>query len=281
MNVNRIARFRALIVMAMAMAASLMFCLALGASAAAQKDNKIKIKAEDVVERAIFAYGTRAALYTVQANGILRGQIKFLTPDGAREGRTVTKFIRKTKLGEDLQLLDLELPGTKYMIGYDGEKMWTLNNGVAEEPSADTLAAFRRAHEHSYEALLRYKENDGKLEYFGTKQFGPNNELDLVELVLPSGAKTRYEISRRTGRIIYLDYEEKPAPDAAPVKYRLYFKDFRAIQNSLVPYEVQVYRDGVVVEERKLVEVAFSVRLEEAAFKIENANKPADAAAKP
>lgn len=281
MNVNRIARFRALIVMAMAMAASLMFCLALGASAAAQKNSKIVIKAEDVVERAIFAYGSRAALYTVQANGILRGLIKFLTPEGSREGRTVTKFIRKAKLGEDLQLLDLELPGTKYMIGYDGEKMWTLNNGVAEEPSADTLAAFRRAHEHSYEALLRYKENDGKLEYFGTKQFGPNNELDLVELVLPSGAKTRYEISRRTGRIIYLDYEEKPAPDAAPVKYRLYFKDFRAIQNSLVPYEVQVFRDGVMVEERKLVEVAFSVRLEEAAFKIENANKPADAAAKP
>ncbi|MBX3279404.1 MAG: hypothetical protein KF868_15485 [Acidobacteria bacterium] len=272
------ANLRSRAVIAAVAAAALALCLQ---PVRAQKNAKAAIKAEDVVERAIFAYGTRAALYTIQANGILRGLIKFVTPEGVREGRTVTKFIRKAKLSEDLMLLDLDLPGTKYMIGFDGEKMWTVNNGVAEEPSAETVAAFRRAHEHSYEALLRYKENDGKLEYFGTKQFGPNNELDLVELTLPGDVKTRYEISRRTGRVIYLDYEEKLVPDAPPVKYRLYFKDFRYIQNSLVPYEVLVYRDGEVVEERKLVEVAYSVRLESDAFKVENANKPADSTDRP
>lgn len=275
------ANVRSRAVIAAVAAAALALCLPLGASVRAQKNAKANIKAEDVVERAIFAYGTRAALYTIQANGILRGLIKFVTPEGVREGRTVTKFIRKAKLNEDLMLLDLDLPGTKYIIGFDGEKMWTINNGVAEEPSAETVAAFRRAHEHSYEALLRYKENDGKLEYFGTKQFGPNNELDLVELTLPGDVKTRYEISRRTGRVIYLDYEEKLVPDAPPVKYRLYFKDFRYIQNSLVPYEVLVYRDGEVVEERKLVEVAYSVRLESDAFKVENANKPTDSTDRP
>jgi hypothetical protein len=245
-----------------------------------QKTGKDAVKAEDVVERAIYAYGSRAALYNVQRNGILRGQIKFLSSDGAREGRTISKFIRKEKMAQDLLLLDLELPGTRYMIGFDGEKTWSINNGVAEEPSAETVAAFRRAQSHSYEALLRYKENDGKLEYFGTKQFGPNNELDIVELTLPDGNKTRYEISRRTGRIIYLDYEEK-AGEGAAVKYRLYFKDFRPIQNTLVPYEVQVFRDGQVVEERKLVEVAYNVQLEATAFKVENANKPAEAASRP
>jgi hypothetical protein len=272
------ANVRSRAVIAAVAAAALALCLQ---PVRAQKNAKANIKAEDVVERAIFAYGTRAALYTIQANGILRGLIKFVTPEGVREGRTVTKFIRKAKLSEDLMLLDLDLPGTKYMIGFDGEKMWTINNGVAEEPSAETVAAFRRAHEHSYEALLRYKENDGKLEYFGTKQFGPNNELDLVELTLPGDVRTRYEISRRTGRVIYLDYEEKLVPNAPPVKYRLYFKDFRYIQNSLVPYEVLVYRDGEVVEERKLVEVAYSVRLESDAFKVENANKPADSTDRP
>lgn len=272
------ANVRSRAVIAAVAAAALALCLQ---PVRAQKNAKATIKAEDVVERAIFAYGTRAALYTIQANGILRGLIKFVTPEGVREGRTVTKFIRKAKLSEDLMILDLDLPGTKYMIGFDGEKMWTINNGVAEEPSAETVAAFRRAHEHSYEALLRYKENDGKLEYFGTKQFGPNNELDLVELTLPGDVKTRYEISRRTGRVIYLNYEEKLVPDAPPIKYRLYFKDFRYIQNSLVPYEVLVYRDGEVVEERKLVEVAYSVRLESDAFKVENANKPADSTDRP
>ena len=36
---------------------------------------------------------------------------------------------------------------------------------------------------------------------------------------------------------------------------------------------VQVFRDGVLSEERKLVEVAYNVQLEESAFKPENANK--------
>lgn len=238
-------------------------------------------KPEEVAERAIAAYGSRAALYTVQRNGILRGQIKFFSQHGVSEGRTVVKFIRKPKLAEDLLMLDLELPGTKFIIGFDGKQVWTLNNGEVQDPPPETVAAFRGPHSHSVEAILRYKENDGKLEYVGVKLFGPNNELDLVDLTLPDGARTRYEISRRTGRIIYLDYEDQANPDTKPVKYRLYFKDFRVIQNSLVPYEVQVFRDGTMVEERKLVEVAYSVQLEEAAFNVANARKPAEPAIKP
>jgi hypothetical protein len=278
-NNKRCARI-AIVAICLALASLVGFGSGFASSGQQQKTGKENIKAEDVVERAIYAYGSRAALYTVQRNGILRGQIKFHSADGAREGRTISKFIRKEKMAQDLLLLDLELPGTRYMIGFDGEKTWSINNGVAEEPSAETVAAFRRAQSHSYEALLRYKENEGKLEYFGTKQFGPNNELDIVELTLPDGNKTRYEVSRRTGRIIYLDYEEK-AGEGAAVKYRLYFKDFRPIQNSLVPYEVQVFRDGQVVEERKLVEVAYNVQLEPTAFKVENANKPAESASRP
>jgi len=47
-----------------------------------------------------------------------------------------------------------------------------------------------------------------------------------------------------------------------------------------VPYEIVVYQNGKVVEERKVVEAAFNVQLEEKVFKAENANKPAEAAVK-
>ena len=249
--------------------------------AASSEQNPKTLKPEDVAERAIYAYGSRAAVYTVQKNGILRGLIKFIAPTGVTEGKTTTKFIRKQKMGEDLLMLDLDLPGTRFVVGFDGTQVWSIHNGEVSDPAPETIAAFRGSQNHSFEALLRFKENDGKLEYIGNKQFGPNNELDLVDLTLPDGTKTRYEVSRKSGRIIYLEYDDKGSEEAKPIKYRLYYKDFRAIQNTLGPYEVQVFKDGVVVEERKLVEVSYSVQMEESIFKVENARKPAEAAAKP
>ncbi len=232
-------------------------------------------KPEDIVERAIYAYGSRPAIYGIQRNGVIKANVKLTSPDGVREGIATSKFIRKPKLAEDLLLLTLEFGTTRFVIGFDGKQGWTQSNGELQDPpSTETIAAFRNAHAHSYETLLRYKENDAKIEYAGTKPFGPNNELDLIDLTLPDGTKTRYEVSRKFNRVIYLDYEDQPsAPEAKPVKYRLYFKDFRVIQNTLVPYDIQVFRDGVLSEERKLVEVAYNVQLEESAFKSENANK--------
>ncbi|MEP7270702.1 MAG: hypothetical protein ABI882_04325 [Acidobacteriota bacterium] len=266
----------------LALALILGVCALIGSGGVVTASQNPKIlKPEDVVERAIFAYGSRVALYTVQKNGILRGLIKFISPTGTSEGKTTTRFIRKPKLTEDLLMLDLELTGTRFVVGFDGKQTWTLNNGQVEEPSAETVAAYHGAHAHSYEAVLRYKENDAKLEYVGNRQFGPAHELDIVDMTLPDGTKTRYEISRRTGRIIYLEYDEKGSEEAKPTKYRLYYKDFRPIQNTLVPYEVQVFKDGKVVEERKLVEVSYSVQMEESVFNLENARKPAEAAVKP
>ncbi|MGH9836547.1 MAG: hypothetical protein ACREBD_03920 [Blastocatellia bacterium] len=257
---------------------ALCFCLPFGVLTAVRADKNPK--PEEVVERAILAYGSRAALYNIQRNGTLRALVKFFTPEGAREGKSVTKFIRKEKLGEDLLMIELELPGTKYTIGFDGKETWAIQDGEIQKPPANAVKAFRSAHEHSYEALLRYKENNSKLEYAGTNKLG-TFEVDIIDLISAEGVKTRYEVSRKSGRILYANYEEKLAPEATPVKYRLNFKDFRVIQNTLVPYETMVFQDGKLVEERKVVESVFNIQLDEKAFKAENANKPAEAAIKP
>jgi hypothetical protein len=241
--------------------------------ASAQK----KPKPEDVVERSILFYGSRAALYGIQRNGTLRALIKFFTDEGTREGKSVTKFIRKGKLAEDLLMIDLELPSTRYTIGYDGQETWSIQDGEVQKPTEDAVAAFRSGHEHSYEALLRYKENGSKLEYVGTNKLG-TLEMDIIDMTSPSGARTRYEISRRTGRIIYANYEDSKS---TPVKYRLYFKDFKPVQNTLVPHEIQVFQDGKLIEERRLVESVFNIQLDEKAFKAENANKPPETAIRP
>jgi len=239
-----------------------------------------KPKPEDLIERSILIYtygGGRAALYGIQRNGTLRALIKFFTPEGTREGKSVTKFIRKQKLAEDLLMIDLELPGTRYIIGFDGQETWAIQDGEVQKPDEEAVAAFRSAHEHSYEALLRYKENGSKLEYVGTNKVG-TLEMHIIDMTSPSGARTRYEISSKSGRIIYADYEDSKS---TPAKYRLYFKDFKPVQATLVPHEIQVFQDGKLIEERRLVESAFNIQLDEKAFKAENANKPPDAAVRP
>jgi hypothetical protein len=241
---------------------------------AAQK----KPKPEDIVERSIILYyGNRAGLYGIQRNGTLRANIKFFTPDGTSEGKSVTKFIRKQKIAEDLVMIDLELPGTRYIMGFDGQETWAIQDGEIQKPTEEAAEAFRSAHEHGYEALLRYKENGSKLEYVGMNKLG-TLEMDIIDMTSPSGARTRYEVSRRTGRVIYANYEDSKS---TPNKYRLYFKDFKLIQNTWVPHEVQVFQNDKLIEERRLVESVFNIQLDEKAFKAENANKPPDAAIRP
>lgn len=257
--------------------------LVLGFSVLLSRASEVKAekipKPEEVAERAIIAYGSRAAVYAVQRNGTLRALVKFISADGTREGKIVTKFIRKEKLKDDLRIVDLDLPGTRYILGFDGKETWNIHDGEIQKLSDEVIKAFHVAHAHSYESLLRYKENDAKLEYVANTKLG-NLEMDIVDLTLPDGVRTRYEVSRKSGRILYLSYEEKANPQTEPSKFRLYFKDFRVIQNTLVPYITMVYQDDKLIEERKVVESVFNVQLKEDAFKVENANKPAEAAAK-
>lgn len=252
--------------------------LFLGVSSLVSASGEKPPKPEDVAERAILAYGSRAAILGIQRNGILRAQVKFHTPEGMREGKTATRFIRKPKLSEDLMSIELELPGTKYIIGYDGKDIWEVQDGEVIQPSPANIKAFRNSREHHYEALLRYKETNSKLEYVGTNKLG-TVDMDIIDLISPEGVRTRYEVSRKSGRVIYVNYDEQTAPDAPVVKYRLYYKDFRIIQNTLVPYETQVFQDGKLIEERKIVESVFNVQLDEKAFKAENAGKPIETAA--
>lgn len=257
---------------------------ALGLTISAVKLDGVKAdknqKPEDVVEKVILAYGSRQSLYKIQHNGRLRAQVKFFTPEGPRGGTSTTKFIRKEKQEEDLRMIELELPDTRYQIGFDGKEMWSIHNGEIQKPSADEVKAFRGGHEHGYEALLRYKENNSKLEYVGSTKLG-TYDMDIIDLISPEGVRTRYEISLRSYRILYLSYEDKADANAEPVKYRLNFKDFRVIQNSLIPYETLVFQNGKLIEERKILEASFNIQLEEKAFKAENVNKPAESSTNP
>jgi hypothetical protein len=257
-----------------------------GATNFAQKAKEKEAKnarAEQIVERTINAYfpgSGRAGLYAIQRNGTLRGLLTLISPEGAkREGKTVTKFIRKPLLSEDLLMIEVELPDIKYTIGCDGKQTWSSFNDQLQVATPEMSASFHASQAHSYEALLRYKENNAKLEYVSSRDFTDTSKLDIIDLVTPEGERTRYEINQKTGHILYLEYEMKASSEAQPTKYRLAFSDFKFYQNTILPSRTLVYENGRHIEERKLVEAVFNVQLEEKAFKSEV--KAADGAIKP
>jgi hypothetical protein len=220
---------------------------------------------EKLVEFAKLNYG----LLILQTNGTIKSNLKLISGDNIREGRSTLKFIRKPKLLEDLVILELDLPDTKFTMGFDGTKTWALNNGERTELSPELAAAFRSSYSHSYEALLRYKEDGSKIEYVSTKKLA-SLEIDTIDLTMTDGTKTRYEVSRRSGHVLSLEYETTPAtPEAKPVKYRLLFKDFKFVQNNtvVIPYKTVVYENDVIVEERTVIEAAYNGQLEEKVFK--------------
>jgi hypothetical protein len=247
---------------------SLLVVSAISSTALAQKTPPV----EKLVDFARANYGT----LILQKNGTIKNNLKLISGDTMREGRSTLKFIRKPKLPEDLVILELDLPDTKFTMGFDGEKTWAQNNGENTELSPELSTAFRSSYAHSYEALLRYKEDGSKVTLVDTKKIA-SLEIDIIDLTMADGTKTRYEVSRRTGRVLYLEYDTIPTtPEAKPIKYRLHFKDFKVVQNTIIiPYTTIVYENDVIVEERTVIEAAFGVQLEEKAFK---PNAPAEKA---
>jgi hypothetical protein len=254
---------------------SIILFLVISAVAGGKVADQKTPKPEEIVERAILGHGSRAAIYAVQRTGRVGALVTFHTPEGSREGRSTLKFLRKQKLKEDLLMIELDMPDTKYMIGFDGTETWSVHDGQVQKPSPEEIHALHSSHEHSYEAILRYRENNSKLEYVETKNLGPLS-VDIIDLISPEGVRTRYEISQKRPfyHILYLEYEDRSDPNAEPVKYRLNFKNFKTVQNTRIPYETAVFKNGKLVEERKIVEASYNVQLDEKSFKQENANKP-------
>jgi hypothetical protein len=119
-------------------------------------------------------------------------------------------------------------------------------------------------HWHSIDALLRYKENGSTLSYVGKEK---KKGLDFFVLDLTDKEKrgTRYYISARTLRILWLEYEE-PSEAGSPVIYTRTYHDYRYPQNTLLPYRSVLLAAGKQVQETRILSVTFGVKLEDAVF---------------
>jgi hypothetical protein len=118
---------------------------------------------------------------------------------------------------------------------------------------------------HGLDALLRYKENGASIKYVG-KDSQKGLDLWILELADKDSRATRYFISAKTGRVLWLEYEERAEGDSAPVKYKRTFHDYRIVQGTLVPYRSVLYAGDRQVEELRLMTMTYGVKLEDSVF---------------
>ncbi len=231
---------------------------------------KVAFTAEQIAEGAILMAGNgygRLVLDQIRRNGIERGKSTRILQDGrSEEARYELRFVRGDKSEKDKVRLDSKTPQAEYSLIYGSGQIFGIINGSPFIPRPEASADFLSQQAHSIEALLRYKENGSKVISAGkdTKQGIEVYALDLVDA---ANRKTRYFISAKTFRVLWLEYEETPPGAITPVKYLKRFYDYRLAQGTQVPYRTVLTEDGKVTLETRILTVTFGVKMEDALFK--------------
>jgi hypothetical protein len=235
------------------------------AGAAIGVDDPKSFTVEQIVESSILIYGTRPRLDQIRHYGLERGKITRFTPDGkSEESNYERRFVRGEDLDKDKIRLDQRLPTMEYSLIYGDGKLWGIINGAAFTPRQDAANSFLSQHRHSIDSLLRYKESGYTITLVGKdKQKGL--DLYVVDLFDKEKRKTRYYISSKTLRILWLEYEE--GLEGVPVKYTRKFFDYRGAQNTLVPYRTVLLEDGRETQETRILTVTFGVKVDDSIFK--------------
>jgi hypothetical protein len=234
------------------------------------KDNKsngdVKFTAEQIVESVILMYGTRPGLDHIRRNGIERGKITRFGADGnAEEANYERRFIRGENLDKDKIRLDQKLSTVEYSLIFGEGKMFGLINGATFTPKQDAVTNFISQHHHSIDSLLRYKECGSTITVVGKDQ-QKGLDLFVVDLTDKEQRKTRYYISARSLRILWLEYEEG-IPGGTPVKYTKKFLDYRPVQQTLVPYRTLLYEDGREAQEVRVLTITYGIKVSDSIFK--------------
>ncbi|HEY6190613.1 MAG TPA: hypothetical protein VIW80_23375 [Pyrinomonadaceae bacterium] len=270
--------FRPLITLA------LMFVLLAGVGLQARPaadDDKKNFTAEQVAETVVLVYGSREGLQQIRRNGVERGRVTRINAEGRTEESTYERrFIRGESSDKDKVRLDQKLPTVEYSLIYGNGSTFGIINGSTFAPRQEATVDFSGQMWHDIDALLRYKENGSAINLVG-KDKQKNLDLYILDLTDKEKRKTRYYISSKTGRILWLEYEETPAGASAPVKYIRKFHDYRYAQGTLVPYRTVLYENEKQTQETRILTVTYGVKMEEALFQNPESPASTSSAARP
>jgi hypothetical protein len=251
-------------------------------TAVAGDDDKKNVTAEQVAETVVAIYGGRDGLKQIRRNGVERGRATRINSEGRTEESSYERrFIRGESSDKDRIRLDQKMPTQEYALVYgSGSTFGVSPNGSAFAPRQDLTVDFLGQVWHDIDALLRYKENGSTVSLFGRDK-QKNLDLFVLDLIDKEKRRTRYYISAKTFRVLWLEYEETPVGGAAPVKYSKKFHDYRYAQGTLVPFRVVLYEDGKQTQETRVLTVTYGVKIEEALFRNPDAPASSSSSARP
>ena len=219
---------------------------------------------EQVAELAIFIYGLgggRTILNQIRKTTFERGTTSVTGADGKIDQANYQRFIiRAEALNKERVRLDQEFPGARYSLVLADEKIYGVYNNSVFTPREDASKAFENQIVHGLEALLRYKENESKLE------LGPREKLMGVDYYVVNvtdklDRKTRFYVSAKSYRVMMLTYED------GGVKYRRKFYNYNYAQGTLVPFRSVLWAGDKIVEESEVLTVTFGQKVDEDLFK--------------
>jgi hypothetical protein len=244
------------------------FCLLNGSLIVRADDPKVPT-AEQIVEGVILIAGNgygRAVLNQIRRNGIERGRSTRMTEDGrSEEARYELRFVRGDKSEKDKIRIDNKTAQAEYSLIYGAGRIFGIINGSPFTPRADASASFISQQTHSIDALLRYKENESKLSSAG-KDKHQGIDVYVIDLTDTANRKTRYFISAKSFRVLWLEYEETPPGATTPIKYTKRFYDYRIAQSTQVPYRTVLLEDGKQILETRVLTVTYGVKMEDSLF---------------
>lgn len=228
------------------------------------------VSAEQIAETVVLVYGSRPGLQQIRRTGVERGRITRTGDDGRPE---VISYERTFKRGDtfdkDKIRLDQHMSAIEYSLIFSDGRVTGLLRGTPFTPKQEDVTTMLTERVHGIDALLRYKESGATLKYTG-KESQKGLDLWVLELTDKENHSTRYFISSKTGRILWLEYEE--GSGASAVKYRRSFHDYRIVQGTLVPYRSVLYAGDRQVEESQVLTVTYGVKMEDAVFTTEAAS---------
>lgn len=239
-----------------------------------QKPEKVDTKtprdftAEQVAESAVFLYGGRELLAKIRRNGAERGRICKPTCDAEKreEASYERRFVRGESMDKDKIRLDQKLPTLEYSLIYGSGQLWGIINGSSFTPRQDAINTFLAQHRHSIDNLLRYKENGSTVTLVGKdKQKGL--DLYVLDVIDKDKQSTRYYLSARTLHVLWLEYEEPAPGGSTPLKYSRKFMDYRLAQGTLVSYRTVLLEEGKQIQETRILNVTYGLKLDDALFK--------------
>jgi len=218
-----------------------------------------------LVEAVIIVYAgfqSQERLDQVRKTTAERGRVTLIGAGGTEETITYERFIiRAEKFSDEKMRLNQNFPNARFALVYDGTRHFGIFNDAEFVPREDAITAFKSYNLRGLEALIRYKANGFTPTIAGEERV-MGVDYNLLDLTDEAGNRTRFFISKKSFRVMMLEYEENG------VKFQRRFYDYNYAQGTLVPFRTVLFANGRQVEEIRIQTITFGQKVEDSLFQL-------------